>query len=170
MRRTRNVLFVAMLATLMVGMTAAGAIAGSSNGLGRIPTGISSLDSPAITLDAAGDAETGQVFTFTVGEATTITRVNLTLPAGITVTDADVTGGTCSSGSVITYAGNQALVTGVSCGQSATLAITVDFTSGVMIAGTYSVSAEYKAEPAKRVKPTGTNMWRVFGDDVITVA
>ena len=160
MRRTRNALFVAMLVTFMVGMTAAGAIAGSSNGLGRIPTGISSLDSPAITLDAAGDAETGQVFTFTVGEATTITRVNLTLPAGITVTDAGVTGGTCSSGSVITYAD----------WPQETLAITVDFTSGVMIAGTYSVSAEYKAEPAKRVKPTGTNMWRVFGDDVITVA
>lgn len=176
MRKTGYAVLVAMLATLMVGMTAVGAAAGPK-GIGKVPAGTSPstvLDSPSIAIEAGGVQVVDQVFTFTNNEAVTVTRVNLTFPVGITVDGStlDVTAGdpACNIDNIDSTASmNLVIVSGVSCGTGGKLVFTVDLTAdALMMAGVYSVTVEYKADPPKRLK-SATNMWQASGDEFITV-
>lgn len=180
MRKTGNAVFVAMLATLMVGMTALGASAGPK-GIGKVPAGVSSVAATiaidaydALALEPVESVFTDDVVTFTYGgDGVTYAAmiVNATFPAGITLTDATVTGGTCdiSGPPTVTINGSAAAISGVLCDATETIELTVDGTS-TLAEGTYPISAEYKVYSAKRQKTlVMTNMWQVFDLDAIQV-
>lgn len=173
MRKTRSMLFVVMLATLLVGMMAVGSTAATPR---RLPAGTSTV--AADIGIAPYDLSTPSTFvdedvTFTYANDLTypVIIVNLTFPVGITVSSADVTGAsTCdTTNSQVSVADAvHVAISGLSCGSGQTLVVTVDGSS-TLAAGTYAISAEYKVTTPRRVKDP-INMKQVFDYDAILVA
>lgn len=172
MRRTRNTLFVAMLATLLVGSMAAGSIAATPR---KLPVGSSTVAAaieilPYDTVTPSTFADEDVTFTYTGDLTYPVIIVNLTFPAGITVTAADVTGGSCDTTNVQVSVPDavHVAISGISCDGTENLVVQVDGSS-TLAAGTYAVSAEYKVTTPRRVK-TPVNMNQVFDLDAILVA
>lgn len=175
MRKTRSALSVAMLVTLLVGMTAVGSIAATPR---RLPVGTSStvvadigiapyVDTPIAIVDE------GVTFTYGNESSYPVMILNVTFPDGVTITGATITGGTCDTASAVVSIpdGRHVVVSGIACDPGTpgeNLTVEVDGTS-TLLAGTYAVSAEFKVVTPKRVK-TPINMWQVFDYDAILVA
>lgn len=175
MRKTRSALFVAMLATLLVGMTAVGSTAATPR---KLPAGTASTVAADIGLAPYVDtpiAITDEGVTFTYGNESIypVMILNVTFPDGVTITGATITGATCdTTNAVVTVPdGRHVVVSGIACDPGTpgeNLTVEVDGTS-TLLAGTYAVSAEFKVLTPKRVK-TPVNMWQVFDLDAILVA
>lgn len=172
MRKTRSALFVAMLATLLVGMMAVGSTAATPR---KVAPGASTVAAdigiaPYDMMSPSTFVDEDITFTYTGDLTYPVIIVNLTFPAGITVTSADVTSGTCdtTNAQVSVPDAVHVAISGLICETGETLVVQVDGSS-TLAAGTYAVSAEYKVTTPKRVKDP-VNMKQVFDTDAILVA